>query len=513
MTILAKDLDYTTLDRQALEQRIFRLIDSAFPEWSERSRINFGNVLVGATAMVGDVLAFLMDSHAAESRWSTARLRASLLSLVKLIAYRPASAKAATVDVVIALPAPAVAAVTIPAGTKVLTDEVTNPIAYQLLADAVFAIGETSKTVSAENSESHEELFSSTGLAGQSFVLGRTGPLDGSFELAAADGSYVERDDLLDSTATDRHFVSGIDARDRGVIRTGDGVNGSVPQGTVTIRYKTGGGAAGRVEANRLRRFESATFLDASGNPVRPTVNNPLAASGGADREGNAAIKRNAPRSLRVQGRAVSREDYEIVAEGLPGVARALHLTGNQNAAIGENQGQLFIVPEGGGAPSQALLDEVAAQFEPDTGPYPKTNTYVLLVTGAPYLAIDITATVYLAEGYTGAEGRAKARVNVLASLGDFFALSTTTDEGEVVDNPRVNFGFYFKAADGSAANQLAWSDVLNAVRDAAGIRKIDPGVAGFLLNGVRDDVALEAQQFPVLGTLTLIDGQSGTVF
>lgn len=523
MTILAKNLDYTELDQESLELRVFRLIDGTFPEWSERSRVNFGNLLVGSFAMVGDVLAFLMDNAAGESRWSTARLRRSLLSLVKLIAYRPASARACTVDVTLTLASPSAGTVTVPAGTQILTDEVTSAIAYQTLQEVVFAVGETSKTASAENSASWSERFASTELPNQVDVLGRVGVLDGSVAVVAADGAYEERTDLLDSKASDRHFVLGVDAQERAAIRYGDGINGAVPKGTRTVTYKTGGGAAGRVEANRLKRV-NGTFFDSLGNPVRLTANNGAAAAGGEDRESNAAIKRNAPRSLRVagvgapggaqqKGRAVAREDFEIVAELVPGVARALHLTGNQNAAIGENAGQLFIVPTGGGAPSQALLDAVAGEFDADSGPYPKTNTYQLLVAAAPYLSVSITATVFLAAGYSGPEGRAKARAQALAALGVFFDLTTTNEVGEEVDNQRVNFGYYFRSADGTPANQLSWSDVFNAVRDVAAFRKLDPGPSGFLLNGVRDDVALAAQQFPILGDVVLIDGATGTPF
>lgn len=512
MTILAKDLDYTELDQEALETRIFRLIDSAFPDWTERSRINFGNLLVGALAMIGDVLAFQMNNQSGESRWSTARLRRSLLALVKLVAYRPASARPATVDLTIALPAPLANSVTIAAGQRILTDAVTNPVAYQLLADVVFAPGDTVKVASAENSVTYTELFTSSELPDQVFVLGRAGVVDGSVTLVAADGAFSEVTDLLDSTSTSKHFQVAVDAQDRGAIAVGNGINGSIPHGSITVTYKTTDGVAGRVEPGRLNRIDGSVY-DALGTSVRPTVTNVAASSGGDARESNSAIRRNVPRSLPVQARAVSRPDYEVVARQVPGVARAFHLTGNENGAIGENTGQLFIVPDGASTPSQALLDEVLAQFDPDTGPYPKTNTYQLLVAGAPYLDVDVTATVYLASGYTGAAGRARARAGVMAALQAFFALTTTDDAGEVVDNPTVDFGYYFKAADGTPANQLAWSDVFNAVRDAAGIRKVDAGISGFLLNAVRDDVSLAAQDFPRLGDVVLIDGQTGEAF
>lgn len=501
MPILPQDLDYTTLDQQSLETRIFRLIDSVFPEWSERARINFGNLLVGAMAMVGDKLAFIMDNHATESRWSTAVLRRSLLSMTKLVGYRPPSASAATVDLTFTLDGPVAGTVTIPAGTLLRTGEVTEPVVYQLLGDVVFAPSEVTKAGSAENSQSWTEQFLSTDLRNQVDTLQRSGVLDGSLTVTSADGAYTEVSDFLDSSSTSKHFTVTIDASDRATLRFGDGVNGVIPVGTRTVSYKTGGGRSGRVEAGRLNRIDGS-FADSLGTPVRVSVTNAAASSGGEDRESNATFKVKAPRSLRVLERCTAREDYEIVALEVAGVARALHLTGNENAAIGENQGQLFIVPAGGGTPSAPLLAAVAARFDWATGDRPKTNTYQLLVQGAGYLSVDHQATVYLRTGVQ----RATARASILASLEAFYALTTTNELGEEVDNPTVNFGYYLQGP-------LAWSDVFNAIRDTAGILRVDPGPTGLLLNGLRDDVELEVQQFPTLGEVVLIDGLTGETF
>ena len=49
------------------------------------------------------------------------------------------------------------------------------------------------------------------------------------------------------------------------------------------------------------------------------------------------------------------------------------------------------------------------------------------------------------------------------------------------------------------------------AVRDVAAFRKLDPGPSGFLLNGVRDDVALAAQQFADSRLATVIAEEAGT--
>ena len=51
---------------------------------------------------------------------------------------------------------------------------------------------------------------------------------------------------------------------------------------------------------------------------------------------------------------------------------------------------------------------------------------------------------------------------------------------------------------------------MLNVVRDAAGVRKVSHEADGFLLNGEEDDVVLDIEEFPVLGTVSIFDGDTG---
>jgi len=47
-------------------------------------------------------------------------------------------------------------------------------------------------------------------------------------------------------------------------------------------------------------------------------------------------------------------------------------------------------------------------------------------------------------------------------------------------------------------------------VDDAACVRKIADTLDGFLLNGRDDDVDLDLNEFPILGTVTIIDAGTG---
>ncbi|MDF1524590.1 MAG: hypothetical protein P1P87_17445, partial [Trueperaceae bacterium] len=239
----------------------------------------------------------------------------------------------------------------------------TEPVRFQLLGDALIGAGQDppTATVIAEHSRPHQQLAEARGLKGFELLLDRAPYLDGSAEVSTPTGAYTEVDSFLDSGPNDRHFLVRVDQNDRASVRFGDGRNGLPPTGTVTVRYKTGGGTGGNVDAGRLVVIEGA-FMDVHGRPVQVSVTNPLPATGGTDRQSVASARLLAPESLRAMTRSVAREDFEINARRLPGVARALMLTSNEDLSIDENAGVLYVIPQGGGVPTPALKNLVLQQ-------------------------------------------------------------------------------------------------------------------------------------------------------
>lgn len=500
MAIVNKSADYTDKDFDSLRFRLRNLVRSVFPEWSDFNVANFGNILLELYAHIGDVLLFYQDNQARQSRIVTATQRKAMIGLVKLIGYTPSSATPATVDVTLTLGAVPAGAVTIPKGTFVLTEEVTTPIKYQLLDDAVVDAGASpaTVTVSAENSEPFEDTFASTGLPNQSFALSHTPYIDGSAVVLAGNGLYTQVDNFLSSLPADKHYTVVVDQNDRAQVRFPNGVNGAIPVGTITIDYKTGGGTAGRVEANKLKRVEGS-FTDSLGNPVTVTANNAAASSGGTDRQTVAQIRERAPATVRVQNRTVSREDFEINALRLADVARALMLTSNEDDTIAENAGVLYVVPVGGSAPSAALLAQVKTQV---TVTYPSTLTFSVETRAAVYKTINITAKVFFKQGVTKATVAAAVRAN----LANFFLIQNA----DGTKNTNIDFGANIVDDGGAYTGELALSDIFNVVRDTTGLRKIGTDPGDFLLNGTYDDVVLAKKEFPVLGTVSLVDGDTG---
>ena len=133
---------------------------------------------------------------------------------------------------------------------------------------------------------------------------------------------------------------------------------------------------------------------------------------------------------------------------------------------------------------------------------YPCTLTFQVSVLDPVYHQLDIVARVFLRQGYSAATVRERIRQD----LTDYFRVS----EPDGTPNPRVDFGFNIKDAEGNPVGEIAWSDVFNVIRDAEGVRKIGDSPGDLTINGLPADVRLDVREFPVLGSIKLIDGDTG---
>ncbi|HEY4180479.1 MAG TPA: putative baseplate assembly protein [Kofleriaceae bacterium] len=96
-----------------------------------------------------------------------------------------------------------------------------------------------------------------------------------------------------------------------GVVTFGDGRRGVVPpdgrNNVVGVQYRIGGGSAGNVNAGTVTSLGRAlAYIESAVNP--------LPANGGADRETIDEAKARAPYTIKSRDRAVTSEDYEMLA-------------------------------------------------------------------------------------------------------------------------------------------------------------------------------------------------------
>ena len=164
---------------------------------------------------------------------------------------------------------------------------------------------------------------------------GDAGGLDSSLVLLVNGVRWTQVPTLFGQAADAHVFEARLVEDGSTRLDFGDGVQGArLPTGRDNVRatYRTGIGLAARVGAGAL-----TTALDRP--PGLLAVSNTLAATGGADPETRDAVRRNAPRTVRTFGRAVSLPDFEdlVTASGevakaqatwtWDGLGRAIHVT------------------------------------------------------------------------------------------------------------------------------------------------------------------------------------------
>jgi predicted phage baseplate assembly protein len=115
-------------------------------------------------------------------------------------------------------------------------------------------------------------------------------------------------DSFFESGPRSRHYT--IDYMN-GKVTFGDGRRGLIPpegmNNIVARLYRVGGGSKGNVNPNTLTSLSRAlAYID--------SVSNPIAAGGGADRETVAEAKERAPYTIKSRDRAVTAEDFEMLA-------------------------------------------------------------------------------------------------------------------------------------------------------------------------------------------------------
>lgn len=510
MGLLPQNTIYSDKDYAAVRERSFNLVRSVFPSWTDTAVANFGNLLLESFAWILDILCFYQDQLAREGRLATCTMRKSMIALTKLIDYELPGASAAYVDVVVTIENASALTGTVTASGAapivVRTKSVTAPVRGELVLTAPFAIPVAAghATFAWEHSIT-QPTYTVPGSNRPDQVLNLPfGPfLEGSEVVQTpTQGVFTRVDTFYYSGPSDRHYRIQVDQNDLAQVVFGDGVNGALPIGDISTSYRTGGGIAGNVEANGLVKIEG-TFVDSEGRTAYLSCTNPLAAEGGGPREEVDGARENAPASIRTVNRTVAREDFEINARRVSGVGRALMMTSNEYPGIEENYGKLYIVPSTGGTPSAGLLAAVEALFHtPPPNGYPMTVTFQLEVLPVAYHAINLYMVVWYRSGYTPSVVEQAIR----DALEDFFDPMLASG----ASNPNVDFGYNYKDADGDPAGEIAWSDLLNVVRDVEGVRKVGAGAGEFLLNGVRDDAAIPLWKFPSLGTVVIVNGDSG---
>jgi predicted phage baseplate assembly protein len=205
--------------------------------------------------------------------------------------------------------------------------------------------------------------------------------------LTGSSQHWTYRDSLAFSKSGDHDFTVDIDENDVATLTFGDGKFGAIPpdDATITATYRVGGGRAGNVGANSIVSIVDSPRLAALG----ATVTNPAPATGGDERETIERAVAYAPAVYRSRHRAVTTDDYEVLARSYDGVAKV------RATAAGWNRVTLNVAPAGGGIVTDTLELGLKRYLEDK-----RMLTQIVEVEKVDYVEIFVTAEIGIESYY-----------------------------------------------------------------------------------------------------------------
>ncbi|RSS67420.1 putative baseplate assembly protein [Streptomyces sp. WAC06614] len=271
-------------------------------------------------------------------------------------------------------------------------------------------VGATVPSVHAEVVED-DMLGTAEGTPGQRLSLTRSPVLlnvsEPVLETSSKDGwvRWQRVEHFADSGPQDRHYLLDPTAGTvcfGPMLREPDGSvrqHGAVPERDAQVRlrsYATGGGLRGNVAAGAIETLTSAV-------PFVTDVENLEPSAGGRDGESLADLRERAPLLLRTRDRAVTAEDYEVLArQAAPEIARVRCLAAGE-PGVPAGSVKLLVVPAPPGGthirfehlvPPEAVLERIAAHLEPRR----LLGTHVLIEPPL-YRAVTVIARVRARRG------------------------------------------------------------------------------------------------------------------
>ena len=299
-------------------------------------------------------------------------------------------------------------------------------------------------TVPAEQAQTVERelLGGSDGSRNQSWQLENTPVIRGSAVIQIDDGSregpqvWAVADDLLGAGRDEA--VLQLDWTGGRVV-AGDGDNGAIPvanpgnpdANVIALSYRYGGGQRGNVGAKAINALVTPVGGIDSGQ-----VQNLFAASGGRDEERIDDTKKRARMSLRARERAVTPDDFELLAQQAGNVkrAKALPLAHPQFPGVAVPGAiTLVVVPDDGGAftglvegpqppmPSEGLLRTVCEYLDAR-----RLLGTELFVVAPRYVTVSIAAQIVVRDDASPAA----VRIGAEAALAAYLHPLTGGDDG-----------------------------------------------------------------------------------
>lgn len=315
---MATVVNYISRDFVQINADIKQNLRSAIPTVNDFLESNEGRFLIDQWSGIAEMLGFVIDRQAAETYVDTVETRANLISLLKLIGYRPLN------------PSPERAVLTLTRTGDNDSENLTIPkhsefsafakngtaLVFSTEADVTIPAGESSVEVTAAQGTWASLNYTSNGGAGQSFILPSVLVAEGYVEVQVNGQSWnlAENNSFVGHLPTDHVYRVVALTDKRMLVEFGDGIEGMIPiKGhNIKIDYMITQHVNGHVNANTIIGSLTSNLAVRSNN-VEPSA-------GGADFEPINTARYRYPKIFRAMHRAVTLEDWEALASEVPGV-------------------------------------------------------------------------------------------------------------------------------------------------------------------------------------------------
>lgn len=399
-------IDYASRDFKSILEDMRRNMRTALPDVNDFFESNAGRYILDQQSGVGDMIGYTIDRYMLECFISTVETRPSLVDLVRLIGFQPQNPTPERVLAKLSRGSNTEETLVLGRYTPVLAD---NGVPWVTELPVTFDVDQSTATVGLLQGRWLPLTYVSNGAPYQMVPLSSLSIAEGMIRVFVQDVEWTLADDNTFVGHSDEDTVFRINnmADKRVRIEFGNGGEGFIPPRGANIRIESFVtlGPGGHIDRNRLVSVEYA------GANLIPSNDQP--SSGGNDYESIASAKRRYPVLFRAMRRAVTRDDWEALAESVPGVMRAKAVDLNIDPKLPFYKVRLHVIGHGG------LVSDALNIAVRDFLRNRRVLAALFEVVSPTQVVVDVAASIYVKRTHSPEIVQA----DVVTAVRDFFTM------------------------------------------------------------------------------------------